>query len=375
MDSERVNVGAHLHPAYPHVLNSAKVINLASLLSSSVPWRVENTQMSDLSVWFDFQGRWNWDWAKTLPDTLDLCNFEADSHVSGRLGTGRKQRAVCRAMVWGLGLALRLSEVIFEAVVGDGFLGDIAIDEVKLLTESVLLLQIRQRQKAPSCYRNCLVFVLGPSLEKSAIVGHLSGFKLFLLKALADAGKKDRIWVPCYRALTDGKRPKGVALSFKAFLFSLNNNQGTDPKSFYLKTDRRHSAHFAKSDQGPTFGDGDLVLETMSSGYSELGNSFDIGADAAFQFAGARNFVISDVEVLTTEDNMCGSKCNHPEGRCDEITGKCICDGEGRNVEWCLEGEPKKIFNLYKDGGVVLGSRLCGRLEGPSETGLGYGSR
>ncbi|KAJ7390096.1 hypothetical protein OS493_027127 [Desmophyllum pertusum] len=46
---------------------------------------------------------------------------------------------------------------------------------------------------------------------------------------------------------------------------------------------------------------------------------------------------------------MCGSKCNHPEGRCDEITGKCICDGEGRNVEWCLEGEPKKIFNLYKD--------------------------
>lgn len=96
---------------------------------------------------------------------------------------------------------------------------------------------------------------------------------------------------------------KGVALSFKAFLFSLNNNQGTDPKSFYLKTDRRHSAHFAKSDQGPTFGDGDLVLETMSSGYSELGNSFDIGADAAFQFAGARNFVISDVEVLTTEGN------------------------------------------------------------------------
>ncbi|KAJ7390089.1 hypothetical protein OS493_027119 [Desmophyllum pertusum] len=241
-----------------------------------------------------------------------LCNFEADSpHVSGRLGTGRKHDGLCGRQWFGdwafalaavqrflytPGVVLSLAhKVIFEAVVGDGFLGDIAIDEVKLLTESCSTSPNQAKAKNST----------GPSLEKSAIVGHLSGFKLFLLKALADTGTKDRIWVPCYRALTDGKdvrefykrcagRVTLTIVRVENYIFggytdkrleqlsSLNNNQGTDPKSFYLKTDRRHSAHFAKSDQGPTFGDGDLVLETMSSGYSELGNSFDIGADAAF---------------------------------------------------------------------------------------------
>ncbi|KAJ7390097.1 hypothetical protein OS493_027128 [Desmophyllum pertusum] len=317
MDSERVNVGAHLHPAYPHVLNSAKIC----VTSRPIP------------------------------------------HVSGRLGTGRKQRAVCRAMVWGLGLALRLSEVfiytwsrpilahkvtvsalrarnvvssyrcvtfryhMFGKHVGRlnvfvakkrflrkprletkrrsrsylkrwwamDFLETLPSMKVKLLTESCSTSPNQAKAKNST----------GPSLEKSAIVGHLSGFKLFLLKALADTGKKDRIWVPCYRALTDGKdvrefykrcagRVTLTIVRVENYIFggytdkdwssSLAStiNQGTDPKSFYLKTDRRHSAHFAKSDQGPTFGDGDLVLETMSSGYSELGNSFDIGADAAF---------------------------------------------------------------------------------------------
>lgn len=44
-----------------------------------------------------------------------------------------------------------------------------------------------------------------PGLEKSAIIGHLDGFKSFLVQALRDTGPKDKIWVPCYRALTDGR--------------------------------------------------------------------------------------------------------------------------------------------------------------------------
>ena len=90
----------------------------------------------------------------------------------------------------------------------------------------------------------------------------------------------------------------GAGESYEGFLFSLNNKQGTDPVSFPIKIDKRYAAHPVKPGEGPTFGDGDLVLETMSSGYSELGNSYGTSADAEFQFADAKNFVISDVEVL-----------------------------------------------------------------------------
>ena len=97
-------------------------------------------------------------------------------------------------------------------------------------------------------------------------------------------------------------------MSYSAFLFSLSNKQGTDPMLFSLKTDKRYTAHPVKPGQGPTFGNGDLVLETMSSGYSELDNSFGATADAAFLFAEANNFVISDVEVLYKGGNPDNNK-------------------------------------------------------------------
>ena len=37
-------------------------------------------------------------------------------------------------------------------------------------------------------------------------------------------------------------------------------------------------------------------------------------------------------------DTLCAELCNHAEGHCDEITGKCECDWSDRSVEWCLEG-------------------------------------
>ena len=40
----------------------------------------------------------------------------------------------------------------------------------------------------------------------------------------------------------------------------------------------------------------------------------------------------------STSDTLCAELCNHAEGRCDEITGKCECDWSDRSVEWCLEG-------------------------------------
>ena len=97
-------------------------------------------------------------------------------------------------------------------------------------------------------------------------------------------------------------------MSYNAFLFSLSNKQGTDPVLFPLKSDKRYTAHPVKPGQGPIFGNGDLVLETMSSGYSELGNSFGTTADAAFLLAEANNFVISDVEVLYKGGNYGNNK-------------------------------------------------------------------
>ena len=49
------------------------------------------------------------------------------------------------------------------------------------------------------------VSVSGHDFEKSAIIGHLEGFKRFLTQALNDAGAEDEIWIPCYRAFTDGR--------------------------------------------------------------------------------------------------------------------------------------------------------------------------
>lgn len=91
---------------------------------------------------------------------------------------------------------------------------------------------------------------------------------------------------------------KGAAVSYSAFLFSLSHEQGAEPVLFPLKTNKRYTAHPVRPGQGPIFGNGDLVLETMSNGYSELNNSFGTTADAGFLFAEANNFVISDVEVL-----------------------------------------------------------------------------
>lgn len=47
--------------------------------------------------------------------------------------------------------------------------------------------------------------VSGHDLEKSAIIGHLEGFKTFLTQALNDAGGEDKIWIPCYRAFSHGR--------------------------------------------------------------------------------------------------------------------------------------------------------------------------
>lgn len=50
-----------------------------------------------------------------------------------------------------------------------------------------------------------IVIISAPALEKSAIIGHLSTLKSSLLQTLHTARGKNDIWVPCYRALVDGR--------------------------------------------------------------------------------------------------------------------------------------------------------------------------
>ena len=88
-----------------------------------------------------------------------------------------------------------------------------------------------------------------------------------------------------------------MSVSFEAFLFSLSNKEGTK-RIFYLNPEKRFKAHFMNQSHGPTFGEGDLVLDTMWTGSSQLGNSFGISADVGFHFVDAANFAVSDVEVL-----------------------------------------------------------------------------
>ena len=71
-----------------------------------------------------------------------------------------------------------------------------------------------------------------------------------------------------------------------------------------------------KPGHGPSFGDGDLVLETMSKGFSQLGNSFEISAHQIIQFAETTNFDISDVEVLHAEGNYSNVICLSLKEKC-----------------------------------------------------------
>ncbi|XP_022788295.1 MAM and LDL-receptor class A domain-containing protein 1-like [Stylophora pistillata] len=85
-------------------------------------------------------------------------------------------------------------KLIFEAVVGDGFLGDIALDDVNLSTIAC--------DHSPDYAKS---YSQASTLEKSAIIGHLSSFKSSLLGKLRTAHGKNNSWVPCYRALLDGR--------------------------------------------------------------------------------------------------------------------------------------------------------------------------
>ena len=81
---DNVKVSSHEHPDETYLLNSEKMINLASRMSlSSFGWgSFENIQLSDLSVWRDIPGGGN-SWENWASDTLpkSLGNFTLNRKV------------------------------------------------------------------------------------------------------------------------------------------------------------------------------------------------------------------------------------------------------------------------------------------------------
>ena len=49
------------------------------------------------------------------------------------------------------------------------------------------------------------MLLLATGLEKSAIIGHLPSLKSSLLQELKTVRGKDETWMPCYRAIVNGR--------------------------------------------------------------------------------------------------------------------------------------------------------------------------
>ena len=75
---DNVKVGSHGSPGETYLLNSEKVINLASRLSFFQWWSVQNIQLSDLSLWRDIPAGWDIWAGLTLPETLGNDLFLVD---------------------------------------------------------------------------------------------------------------------------------------------------------------------------------------------------------------------------------------------------------------------------------------------------------
>ena len=75
-----------------------------------------------------------------------------------------------------------------------------------------------------------------------------------------------------------------------------------DFEIFPIRSDKRHEAQRVRPHEGPTFGDGDLSLKTMSVGSIQHGNSFE-NWNGLFLPVYAEDFSISDIEVLYPKGN------------------------------------------------------------------------
>ena len=87
--------------------------------------------------------------------------------------------------------------------------------------------------------------------------------------------------------------------SARAFLFSLNNNNGDAPIKIALKQDQRGQAIRNLVGAGPSFGTRDLVFRSMRSIQSSLGTTYELPENGAADFlVGEPEFQADDVEVL-----------------------------------------------------------------------------
>ncbi|XP_048579577.1 uncharacterized protein LOC5515780 isoform X2 [Nematostella vectensis] len=273
-------------------------------------------------------------------------------------------------------------KVRIEAVVGDGFSSDVAIDELRF--------------DQTSCSTTPVIAVPGklPSgFRKSSILSHHGNMNWLSSQINLEIGNRDRFWAPCFvkslghtlDVFSNNCTKKGPTVtlirkgkyifggftdrswrnhgapessSTKSFIFSLVSPSTSTPQKFLLKANMTKAA-ISIIDGGPVFGGTpsfDLKIDVETSSVRvQIGNSYDPPvtqggssvASAAEFFVGASEFTADDIEVLYIGDHVCDQWCGIPGWDCDDVTGKCLCNFEDRNVEWCLEGKSQSSFSSY----------------------------
>ena len=96
----------------------------------------------------------------------------------------------------------------------------------------------------------------------------------------------------------------GYSFSEQSFLFSLRNTKGVRPVKFPIGNHNRRRAILNDPGRGPSFGNGDLILEGQK-GHSLLGKSYHRGQLKGMQIgnksdflSGTSSFVLRELEAF-----------------------------------------------------------------------------
>ncbi|KAK3728134.1 hypothetical protein QZH41_019448, partial [Actinostola sp. cb2023] len=269
------------------------------------------------------------------------------------------------------------SKVVFEGIVGDGYLGDTAFAFVRLRTTASCL----EGNGKSYTHRKGI---------KSRIIGHIKNYTTTLQEWLTKFNYS--YWAPCYNLNKEGwvtsqklhsrcanKGPtvflvryhgnvfggfydqpwfsksisfvesnvpygqctsKTLLPSDDAFLFSLKSDAGS-ATLLPIRT-RFHNQSLVCSDSGryfPNFGN-DLVLDLVSKNVKgTYGRTYGSTYGSTSGSFVTRETIVtpSDIEILVPQVRFCPTMC--PQGMvCDEIKGSCICNKFSRLSEVCQTG-------------------------------------
>ncbi|KAL9958730.1 hypothetical protein ACROYT_G035784 [Oculina patagonica] len=254
-------------------------------------------------------------------------------------------------------------QIVIEGVIGDGYTGDIAVDNVRLSVSDECTFEPANARQEMSGIRSDML-KNGP------------GYQDKLMQLLAEEGFGDKYWVPCFRGSVDGWNASvfqsqcaskkatvtiirkgdclfggftdkawggsvaGFTPSTKSFLFTLQSPSSPPlGEKWPVYSSERFHAIFRASGR-LQFGEDLLLNLTDRSVYTAIGYYYNRtnGSGLNDSPCGASDTVVEvdDLEVLSPFDTLCDPPCLHGQF-CDEIGGRCICNDTKRDVQRCYE--------------------------------------